>query len=68
MEVSAEADLLDLNFVGAKDLGRATYAVVFGVVEVIDIVRIKTNFRSEEFRIPNYVLVAGVPLSHVQSA
>src|SRR5262249_15770815 len=49
IEVSPEADLLDLNFVGAKHLGRAAYGAVSGVVQVHDVVSIKTNFRSKEF-------------------
>ncbi len=49
MEIAAEADLLDLNFVGAKGLGRSSQAVILGMIEAADVIRIEAYFRGEEF-------------------
>src|SRR5262249_40922876 len=37
VEVAAKADLLQLDFVGAKDLGRATHAIVPWIVETVNV-------------------------------
>src|SRR5262249_9720929 len=58
MEVAAKANLLDLKFVRAKDLGRATHAIVAWIVETMDEVRVKTDFRREKLGVPHRVFVA----------
>ncbi len=62
VEVAAEADLLQLNFVRAENLGRSTQRVILGVIEAADEVTVKTNFRSEEFGIPHRVFVASLAI------
>src|SRR5262249_245691 len=58
VEVAAKADLLQLDFVGAKDLGRATHAIVPWIVETVNVVSVKADFRSEELRIPYRIFVS----------
>src|SRR5215472_5808982 len=60
VEVTAEANLLYLEFVGAKSLGRPPKAVVFRIIEAADVMRIKAYFRGEELRVPHHVLVARI--------
>src|ERR1022692_3260498 len=58
MEVAAEADLLQLDFIRPEYLGRSAKRVILRMVEAAHKVRVKSDFRSEEFRIPHRVLVA----------
>src|ERR1700728_2382271 len=46
-EVAAEAQLLQLEFLGPKGLGRAAHGVVFGMVEVENVVDIGAELGRE---------------------
>src|SRR5262249_50643264 len=52
MEVTSKADLLDLEFVRAKDLGRAAHGVVTRMIEAVDKMGVEADLRREEFRVP----------------
>src|ERR1700683_3648416 len=49
VEVASDAELLQLDFVGAKQLARSAYGVVDGFIEVVVVGNIGPNFGSEEF-------------------
>ena len=44
VEVAAEADLLHLDFVGAKDFSRTAKGIIFGVIEVDNVSRYRIGF------------------------
>ena len=60
VEVAADAELLQLNFVGTEEFAGAANGVIGRMIEIGDIVRVDTDFRSEEFRVPVNVFGAGV--------
>src|ERR1035441_359147 len=60
VKVTAEADLLQLNFVGPEDLGRSAQRVILGMVQTAYEVSIESYFRSEKLRIPHRVFVASL--------
>ena len=51
MEVAADAGLFYLDFAGAERFGRPNDGVIDRLVEILHVVRIESNFGSEEFRI-----------------
>src|SRR5579863_4607181 len=60
MEIAAKTDLLDLDFIGTKDFSRSAQRVVLGMVEAAYEVCIESDFRGEELRIPDRILVPRV--------
>ena len=48
VEIAAEADLLYLDFIGSKSLGRPPETVIPGMIEAADVIRIEAYFRREE--------------------
>src|SRR6201999_4390661 len=48
MEIAAKADLLDLDFIGAKSFSRAAQTVILRMIEAADVIRIKAYFRGEK--------------------
>ena len=60
VEVAAEAELLQLDFVGAKELARPAHRVVDGFVEIVVVGNIGADFRGEEVGIKGDVFVARV--------
>ena len=60
MKVAAEADLIELDFVGTEDLGRSADGVIFRMIEAAPKIGIESDFRGEEFRIPNRIFVTRV--------
>ena len=51
VEISSDTELRYLNFIGPENLARPANRVVFGMVEIVDIVNVRPNFRRKEFRI-----------------
>src|SRR5579864_311454 len=51
VEVTADAGLLDLDFAGTERFSRPDDGVISRLVEIFHVVRIKSNFRGEEFSI-----------------
>src|SRR5579863_7720703 len=49
VEVTAEADLFYLEFVGPENLGRAPERVILGMVETANEVSVKSDFQGKEF-------------------
>src|ERR1019366_10253823 len=60
VEVAPEADLLQLDFVRSENLGGSAERVIFRMVHAAYEVSVKSDFRSEELRIPHGVFVAWV--------
>src|SRR5690349_14233959 len=50
MKVAANPQLSELEFVVAKDFARSADRIVLGVIEVICVVDVEPDFRSEELR------------------
>ena len=48
VEIPAEADLLNLDFIRTKRLCRPPDAVILGVIEAADVIGIEAYFRGEE--------------------
>ena len=51
VKIAADAKLLQLDFVGAKQFARPAHRVVDWFVEVVGVGNIGTDFRGEELRI-----------------
>jgi hypothetical protein len=62
VEVTANAELFQLNFVGAKQLTRTAHGMICGMVEVRDIVGVGSDLWGKEFRVPKYIFCARVPV------
>ena len=62
MEVAADTELLQLNLIGPKQLTRSADRVVRWMVEVGHVVRIESDFRRKEFRVPINLFRARVPV------
>jgi hypothetical protein len=60
MEVATYAELRYLDFLRAEHLARSANGVVFGMIEVVDIVHVGTDFRREEFRVQRFLFGARV--------
>src|SRR6266850_6016552 len=51
MKVATDAELRYLDFIGPENLARPADRVVFGMIEIVDVIDVGANFRSEEFRV-----------------
>src|SRR5580698_6397598 len=59
-DISAEAQLLDLELLGTELLGGPTHGVVFGMVEVKDVVDVRAELRHKVFRCHGRVYDAAI--------
>src|SRR5260370_20531433 len=51
MKVATDAELRYLDFIGPETFARPANSIVFGMVEIVDVVHVGTDFRGKEFRI-----------------
>src|SRR5258708_6619131 len=48
VKTAGESDVLDLDFIGEKGLGRPAETIIPGMIETADVIRIEAYFRGEE--------------------
>src|SRR6202158_1994840 len=51
MKVAADSELRYLDFIGPENFARPANSIVFGMVEIVDVVDIGSNFRGKKLRI-----------------
>src|SRR5262249_30681553 len=61
VEVSSDAELSHLEFVGPEDFARTTDGIVFWMVEVDDVIDVDSELAGENFRLQREILLTTVP-------
>src|SRR5262249_58995187 len=60
VEVSSDAELSHLEFVGPEDFARTTDGIVFWMVEVDDVIDVDSELAGENFRLQGKILLPSV--------
>src|SRR5580658_5427341 len=60
VEVAANTELFQLNFLRAEQLARPTHRVIRGMVKVENVIGVYSDLGRKEFRVPKYILRARV--------
>jgi len=68
MKVAPDAELRYLDFIGPESFARPADRVVFGVVEIVDVVDVSPDSGVKNFVSIGDSFVRALPLSHVKSA
>ena len=68
VEISLDTELRYLNFIGPGNLARPANRVVFGMVEIADIVNVHPSFRVKNFVSIGDSLVRALPVTQVKPA